>query len=568
MTTPSPLRRAARVLAVGCIAVLTALLGANPAHADDGRADSYVFDGQVTPEGTLRATTTMTFTDAPDEVEQRLALEAPIDEHRRYAYDITDVAVTIGGAEAAFEASEQGDYLVVTIDTSGAGEEPVVLSYEVSGATHTERGSTGELTIFRWRALQGLSVEVAEVSGTIRIPAIPELIDCVAGPPGGVQKCQLYAAGTHDAPMPTFSSSNRGVGEQVTITVGVTSGAVASTADVQENWNLNRAFELTPVTVLVALAALVMGALILWLLHRRTGVDADAGGDFAPVATFRPIGDGESVFEVADSVRPGHVGTVADEHVDPVDVTATLLDLAVRRHIHITELKRDSHGMLDWQIVRHDVGDDDLAPFEARMLDAIAPVGGQSLVSALPETLSPAVPAVQDALYDDVVARGWFDSRPDATRNNWRRLGYIGLAVAAVAAVLLVALTNLGLLALVLVLLAFGLVWVADRMPRRTREGAKLVRGLGALSSLLATHPTETMPSGRELTEISRLLPYAVVLGGKQRWLAAMVDADEDDTADPTDVYWYQAHDEWHLSDLPASLTQFIHTVQGELFSR
>ena len=41
-------------------------------------------------------------------------------------------------------------------------------------------------------------------------------------------------------------------------------------------------------------------------------------------------------------IRPGHVGTVADERVDPIDVTATLVDLAVRGHLLITELPRDT----------------------------------------------------------------------------------------------------------------------------------------------------------------------------------------------------------------------------------
>lgn len=77
------------------------------------------------------------------------------------------------------------------------------------------------------------------------------------------------------------------------------------------------------------------------------------------------------------------------------------------------------------------------------------------------------------------------------------------------------------------------------------------------------------MPKGREVQEISKLLGYTVVLGGKERWLAALVDADADDTApDPTTVHWYHAPETWHLQDLPASLTQFVHTVQGELFAR
>ena len=93
--------------------------------------------------------------------------------------------------------------------------------------------------------------------------------------------------------------------------------------------------------------------------------------------------------------------------------------------------------------------------------------------------------------------------------------------------------------------------------------------GLSALSSLLATHPLQEMPKGREIEEISKVLPYAVVLGGKDRWLQAMVQADDDvDAPDPTAIDWYHAPATWHLQDLPVSLTQFISTVQGVLFGR
>ena len=58
------------------------------------------------------------------------------------------------------------------------------------------------------------------------------------------------------------------------------------------------------------------------------------------MAEFVPIGSGESEFRVLGEIRPGHVGTVADERVDPIDVTATLVDLAVHGHLRITELPR------------------------------------------------------------------------------------------------------------------------------------------------------------------------------------------------------------------------------------
>ena len=61
---------------------------------------------------------------------------------------------------------------------------------------------------------------------------------------------------------------------------------------------------------------------------------------------------------------------------------------------------------------------------------------------------------------------------------------------------------------------------------------------------------------------------YSVVLGGKERWLSAVAASDDDEVADSADLDWYHGPDDWQLADLPASLANFITTVQGTLFSR
>lgn len=551
------------------VAGLMVLLAVATARADDPGASAFVFDGELGTDGRLAVTETITFDAAPEEVVQRIATKQRIDDNSHYTYEVTNVTASIGGSDASPSVSTDGDYVVVTVDTTSATGQDVVINYEVLGATQAEESSAGGLTVLTWRVMQGLSVAVEQVSGTLRIPAIPELVDCTAGPPGTPDKCDLYSAGTHASPMPTFQTGARGPGEQVSLTVGVAASQVQPTANVVTEWSLDRAFTLNPLTAAISLGALLLGAALIWLLHRRTGLDVVAQGDTAPVGIFQPVGDGESVFVAGEGIRPGLVGTVADERVDPVDVTATLLDLAVRGHLHIIELPHSEHGLLDWSLTRTEVAEEGLFDYERAILAAIAPAGGQTLVSQLPTTLAPVIADIQGSLYDEVVSRGWFEARPDSTRSKWRTRGFVGAGVAIVATVVLVAFTTLGLLALVLLGLAAAFVWVSDHLPRRTAQGAHLVAGLGALSSLLATHPTTQMPKGREISEISRVLPYAVVLGGKERWLEAMVLADEDDeVSDPTTVDWYHAPQTWHLQDLPVSLTQLIHTVQGELFAR
>ena len=105
-------------------------------------------------------------------------------------------------------------------------------------------------------------------------------------------------------------------------------------------------------------------------------------------------------------------------------------------------------------------------------------------------------------------------------------------------------------------------------MPARTPSGTAVLGGLDALRGSLLTQPVDTLPAGQGLTQLSSILPYAIVVGGKDRWLQAVAAADDDTTADSTDLDWYHGPEGWHLQNLPASLANFVTTVQGTLFSR
>jgi hypothetical protein len=292
-------------------------------------------------------------------------------------------------------------------------------------------------------------------------------------------------------------------------------------------------------------------------------------GEINKVGEFAPTGEGQAEFRVVDNVRPGHVGTVADERVDPIDVTATLVDLAVRGHLLITELPRGSDfARADWEIKRLQGSLEDLQPFEQQLLDGIAPAGGSVRVSELAGRVQESIGGVQNALYDEMVNSGWYERRPDDTRNRWTQAALAALIISVVATGVLAAFTTFGLVGLALILVSLGLVFVAQEMPARTAKGTALLGGLGALRSDLLSHPTNQMPPGGELREISEVLPYAIVLGGADRWLDAIVASDVDADADSYDLSWYHGPENWHLRDLPDSMRNFVTTVSGSLFTR
>ncbi len=171
-------------------------------------------------------------------------------------------------------------------------------------------------------------------------------------------------------------------------------------------------------------------------------------------------------------------------------------------------------------------------------------------------------------MYNDVVANGWFTKHPDSARADFRTIGAIIIGVGLLATGLLAWLTAWGLVGLAIITIGVACLFVAREMPRRSKKGSALLAGLHGFSAILAQQRTDIFAPGQELEQISRLLPYAVVLGGKDRWIDAMVQADTDSTPDPTELDWYHAPEDWHLQQLPQSMDALIASVQGHLFGR
>ena len=558
---------ARRLGAITAFCLLTCGLLAGPlsltAHAE-GNASTFIAEGNLSKDGTLRVKQTVTFTGTvPAEVSQKFETREDLVGDRQYVQQLSEITATVGNAPVQPTINADDRFTTVTVPTNGSNE--VVTSYTVTGAVVTIDGGTA----LRWRMLQGLSASVTEFSSTVQIPTQFSYIKCTAGSPNSTVPCSFAAAGTEGSQIPTFRDGPRGEGEVVAIDIGFPPGGVASNEVIEYRWTLGRAFSAKPLPLALALGLLLLGGIALYGLHRRAGIDRNPEGQISKVGEFVPTGAGQSEFRVVDDIRPGHVGTVADERVDPIDVTATLVDLAVRGHLVITELPRESEfARTDWEIKRIEGTSDGLRPFEQQLLDGIAPPAGSVQVSELASRVQESIGGVQNALYDEMVSNGWYERRPDDTRDRWTQLSLAALIISVVLTGVLAAFTTFGLVGLALIVVSLGMVFVAQEMPSRTSKGAALLGGLGALRSDLLSHPTNQMPPGNELKEMSEVLPYTIVLGGLDRWLDAIVATDVDEQPDSYDLSWYHGPENWHLSDLPHSIKNFVTIVSGSLFSR
>lgn len=568
---PVNFRRGLIVQLLALCAALT-FFCAPTASAEPSTAETLEVSGSVDEDGTLHVTQKLTFSDAAPEITQRIENTRPAFDYSSYVFEIFDVTATADGNDLGAQVSEEDGYTVVKVNGSKAGKKPVEISYSVRGAAlKGERvEGTDPLTLVDWRVVQGLSVGAREVSGEISTGrALAADVDCQAGAPAALVSCETFAASTYQSPYPTFTNGALGAGQVIQLQFKVSETAIKPNQVIEEDWTLDRAFSTNMPYSGVALAAALLGAGGLLLLYWQRGRDNAKDVEPALIASFAPVAEGRVSFELHEAVRPGMIGTLVDESVDPVDITASLLDLAQRGHLLITELPRESEFTgTEWRLERQE-GGDVLLDYERALLEAIVPAEGAPVrLSSLPKTISEFIEDVQDKLYNQVVSQGWFKTRPDQVRNNFQRAGVITLIVSLVTLVGLTIFTKFGLAGIAFVGFALGLLLIAQIMPRRSAKGSAILSGLDLLSLQLQTQPTN-MFGDRALDEYSKILPYAVVLGSQERWVNAFGKSDDDPgIPDSTDIDWYHGPENWQLQDLPASLDNFVTTLEGRLYSR
>src|SRR5207249_3874969 len=110
----------------------------------------------------------------------------------------------------------------------------------------------------------------------------------------------------------------------------------------QERWSPGRAFAVTPATGSAAGGLAIAGIAGFGFFAWTRGRDRRYHGSQVDQVMGNPHGDSERVpvgdgdaegpveFAPPDGIRPGQIGTLIDEHANTVDVSATIVDLAVR----------------------------------------------------------------------------------------------------------------------------------------------------------------------------------------------------------------------------------------------
>ena len=345
--------------------------------------------------------------------------------------------------------------------------------------------------------------------------------------------------------MTTVASEPLAAGEFLAVGVKFTPGVVGgdkpdwqAAYDRKENWKTGWKPVADLSLGLVGLLVLIGGPLGLYLLWHNRGRDPHVG----LVADYLP--------EPPEDVPPGVAGTLVDERVDMQDVVATLVDLARRGYLTMTEEAEKGFAGLtferDFVFERTDKSWDGLRDYEVTLLRKLFGRSRSKRLSDLKEKFYTALPKIREGLYDAVVDAGYFRASPNKTRQRYTLIGIalmvLSLAVGVCLIVFLVEwVSTIWCPAIGLLVSAVALIIVGQAMPIKTRQGAESSTRWKAFKRYLQEIERYTdLETATELFE--RYLPYAIAFNLERSWVKKFARVETTPIPGWYYPYWMAGH--------------------------
>src|SRR5882762_2732664 len=235
-------------------------------------------------------------------------------------------------------------------------------------------------------------------------------------------------------------------------------------------------------------------------------------------------------YEPPANVSPAEAGTLLDNSADMRDITATMIDLAVRGQLRIEERQNPKlfglfGGGTEYALHRLKLGDG-LAPHESAVLSGIFS-GRQDLVdlSQLKDEFYTSLPGIRNAIFDGLKGRGFYRDRPDKVKQKWNGIAIgVGLLIGVGGTFLSGGVQLTAVPFVIAGILSAIIVFIfAQIMPARTEAGARALEHVLGFEEFLRRVESDNLKriivGHPELFD--KYLPFAMAFGVERQFARA-----------------------------------------------
>ncbi len=242
---------------------------------------------------------------------------------------------------------------------------------------------------------------------------------------------------------------------------------------------------------------------------------------------LRPI---TAQYEPPDKLTPGEVGTLVDNSADMRDITASIVDLAVRGYLVIEEQQKDhllglTHSKeYVFHLKKSRAEWNTLQPHEQALLSGLFSGGnaGDSVsLSELHNRFYTSLPGIRNDIFDSLLGHGYYLHRPDIVRSGYIGAGFVvgillvwgGTVIARSMGMAPGSFIVSGILTGAIIC---GFGWF---MPAHTQAGARALEGVLGFEDFLNHVEADRFNRMIKTPEMfEKFLPFAMALGVEKNW--------------------------------------------------
>jgi len=578
------------IIPLGLVAVILIAPGPAPASAQEGwTIESFDVTYEIRHDGTVQATELIEV-DFGTLERHGIFRDIPVE----YAYDsennrlirISDIAIDDGIDPVPLKIESTSPNLRLRIgdpDVLVTGRQSYRIQYTINDGLnpfpdHDEL--FWNVTGNEWP----VPIESAFATVVVASDAIND-VTCFQGPTGSTAPCES----SFDPTTATFVATTvLSAGSGLTLVVALDKGAidvgppvlVPNTVDPADEIRDFLGLRPLPIGIAIVLAAIGLVAVGRWWWI--AGRDRWFGNmahvvDGAPAST-RPLGAHETVVveyappEVGQRdrerpLRPAEIGLLMDERADTLDVSATIVDLAVRKRLRIQEI--ESGGVFglfkskDYELERIKNAEAVLLPYEQRLENALFEDGDVVKLSDLKNKFHEDLQEVKADLYDDSVRElKFFPQNPENVRTQYRIFGAVTAAAGGALVFVLGAIVGAGIVGVSLILAGGTLLLFASAMPRRTATGRRMYRRCRGFQLYMETAEKDRQQFAENENIFHEYLPYAIIYGCVEKWAKVFDDLGIEPKAD-----WYVGRHGFVPLAFASTMTDFSSSISTVMAS-
>lgn len=358
---------------------------------------------------------------------------------------------------------------------------------------------------------------------------------CYTGPSGSTAECvssRLNYVAENMVDKIIFSDDSLRAGEGVTAVIGLPKGMIKKPSA------LKSFFDIAKDNIIVLLPLAVF--FYFFSLWKKTGRDPKGRGIII------------AQFDAPDNLSPAEVGTIIDENAQKKDISAEIINLAVRGHIKIDKIQEKSilHAD-DYELLKLKSAIADLNEFQAALLKALFGAKNKVKLSELKNKFYKDLKIITAKVYESVANKGYFLKNPNSERIKYFSIGIAVIFFGIFFGMLFGTIGNFSIIACGLIVIIFG-----KFMPKRSAKGVLAREHILGLKTYLGVAEKDRInfhnaPS-KNPEVFEKLLPYAMVLGVESAWAKQFEGIYKENPS------WYQ---DAHMGNFSA--VAFVHSLNS-----